>query len=74
MSSYRQQLLGHQGLCKDNRAWLSKETHQPWPPLFSQEGGCSRLSENNQKNSDFCEKPVLQVCLSVSLAVVKKYF
>lgn len=70
MSFYRQQLLGHQGLCEDNHARLSQETHQPWPPLFSQEGGCSRLSAINQKNTDFCEKPVLQVSLSLNLVVI----
>lgn len=72
MPFHRQQLLGHQGLREDNHAGLSKETHQPWPPLFSQEGGRSRLSANNQKNTDFCEKPVLQVSLTLYLVAVKK--
>lgn len=71
MSFYRQQLLGHMGLREDHQAGLSKETHQPGPPLFRQEGGCSRLSANNWKNTDFCEKPVLQVSLSLHLVAVK---
>lgn len=58
---YRRPVLGHQGLCKDNHARLSKASHKHRPPLVRQKGGCSRLRDSYSEDSHFCEKPVLEV-------------